>query len=136
MTVNRAWTLASYPSGWVTEANFKLVESPAPAPKDGEVLVKNLWLSLDPYMRGRISPQKSYAKGVEIGDVLTGETAGEVLESKHPKFKPGDTVTAPSGWQLYCCLKGELLTKVGASKAPLSYSLGCLGMPGRTATSA
>jgi NADPH-dependent curcumin reductase CurA len=72
-------------------------------------------------------------KGVEIGDVMTGETAGEVLESKHPDFKPGDKVTAPSGWQLYCCVKGEMLTKVDASKAPLSHFLGCLGMPGRTA---
>ncbi|MBC7804145.1 MAG: NADP-dependent oxidoreductase [Candidatus Parcubacteria bacterium] len=133
MNSNKAWTLASFPTGWVTEANFKLVESPAPSPREGEVLVKNLWLSLDPYMRGRMSQQKSYAKGVEIGDVMTGETAGEVVESKHPGFKPGDKVTAPSGWQLYCCLKGELLTKVDASKAPLSYFLGCLGMPGRTA---
>jgi len=97
------------------------------------VLVKNLWLSLDPYMRGRMSQQKSYVKGVEIGEVMSGETAGEVVESKHPGFKPGDKVTAPSGWQLYCCLKGELLTRVDASKAPLSYFLGCLGMPGRTA---
>jgi NADPH-dependent curcumin reductase len=97
------------------------------------VLVKNLWLSLDPYMRGRLSQAKSYVKGVEIGDVMSGETAGEVLESRHPDFKPGDKVTAPSGWQLYCCLKGGMLTKVDASKAPLSYFLGCLGMPGRTA---
>ena len=133
MTANRAWTLASYPSGWVTEENFKLIESPAPSPGDGEVLVKNLWLSLDPYMRGRLSQQKSYVKGIEIGDVMTGETAGEVVESKHPGLKPGDKVTAPSGWQLYCCLKGDLLTKVDAPKAPLSYFLGCLGMPGRTA---
>ena len=133
MALNKAWTLASFPQGWVTESNFKLMESPAPAPKNGEVLVKNLWLSLDPYMRGRLSQQKSYAKGIEIGDVMTGETAGEVVESKHPGFKPGDKVTAPSGWQQYCCLKGELLTKVDASKAPLSYFLGCLGMPGRTA---
>ena len=133
MPQNRAWTLASFPTGAVTEQNFKLVESPAPSPKDGEVLVKNLWLSLDPYMRGRLSQQKSYAKGVEIGDVMTGETAGEVVESKHPNFKPGDKVAAPSGWQLYCCLKGELLTKLDASKVPLSYFLGCLGMPGRTA---
>ena len=133
MTANRAWTLASYPTGWVTESNFKLVESPAPSPREGEVLVRNLWLSLDPYMRGRISQQKSYVKGVEIGEVMTGETAGEVVESKHPGFKAGDKVTAPSGWQLYCCLRGEALTKVDASKSPLSYFLGCLGMPGRTA---
>ena len=133
MAQNRAWTVAGFPAGALTEQHFKLVESPAPSPKDGEVLVKNLWLSLDPYMRGRLSQAKSYAKGVEIGDVMTGETAGEVVESKHPGFKPGDKVTAPSGWQLYCCLKGELLTRVDASKAPLSYFLGCLGMPGRTA---
>ncbi|MGH8672723.1 MAG: NADP-dependent oxidoreductase [Burkholderiales bacterium] len=133
MPLNKAWTLASYPTGWVSEQNFKLVESPAPAPKDGEVLVKNLWLSLDPYMRGRLSQQKSYVKGVEIGEVMTGETAGEVVESRHPRFKAGDAVTAPAGWQLYCCLKGEMLTKVDASRARLSYYLGCLGMPGRTA---
>ncbi len=97
------------------------------------MLVKNLWLSLDPYMRGRLSQAKSYVKGVEIGDVMTGETAGEVVESKHPKFKPGDKVTAPSGWQLYWTGKGELLNKVDASRVPLSYFLGSLGMPGRTA---
>ena len=133
MSTNKAWTVASFPTGWVSEQNFKLVESPAPSPKEGEVLVKNLWLSLDPYMRGRLSQAKSYVKGLEVGDVMTGETAGEVVESKHPNFKPGDKVTAPSGWQLYCCLKGEMLNKVDASKVPLSYFLGSLGMPGRTA---
>jgi NADPH-dependent curcumin reductase CurA len=133
MPQNRAWTVASFPTGPLSESNFKLVELPAPAPKEGEVLVKNLWLSLDPYMRGRLSQAKSYVKGLEIGDVMTGETAGEVVESKHPRFKPGDKVTAPSGWQLYCCLKGDLLNKVDASRVPLSYYLGCLGMPGRTA---
>jgi NADPH-dependent curcumin reductase CurA len=95
--------------------------------------VKNHWLSLDPYMRGRMTQQKSYVKGVEPGEVMTGETAGEVVESKDPKFKPGDKVTAPSGWQLYWSGKGDLLTKVDASKVPLSYFLGVLGMPGRTA---
>ena len=133
MPQNKAWTLASYPAGAVTESNFKLIESPAPSPKEGEVLVKNLWLSLDPYMRGRLSQQKSYVKGVEVGEVMTGETVGEVVESRHPRFKPGDTVTAPAGWQLYGCVKGEMLTRVDASRAPLSYYLGCLGMPGRTA---
>jgi len=72
-------------------------------------------------------------KGVEPGEVMTGETAGEVVESKHPKFKPGDKVTAPAGWQLYWAGKGEMLTKVDASKVSLSYFLGCRGMPGRTA---
>jgi NADPH-dependent curcumin reductase len=131
--MNKRVVLASYPEGWVTEGNFRVETAPNPKPAEGEVLVKNLWLSLDPYMRGRISQQKSYVKGVEIGEVMTGETAGEVVESKHPKFKPGDKVTAPSGWQLYWSGKGDLLTKVDASKVPLSYFLGCLGMPGRTA---
>ena len=131
--MNKRIVLASYPEGWVTEANFRLETAPLPKPAEGEVLVKNLWLSLDPYMRGRMSQQKSYVKGVEPGDVMTGETAGEVIESKDPQFKPGDKVTAPSGWQLYWSGKGDLLTKVDASKVPLSYFLGCLGMPGRTA---
>ncbi len=131
--MNKRVVLASYPEGWVTEANFRVESAPDPKPAEGEVLVKNLWLSLDPYMRGRMSQQKSYVKGVEIGEVMSGETAGEVLESKHPGFKPGDKVTAPAGWQLFWCGKGELLTKVDASKVPLSYFLGCLGMPGRTA---
>jgi NADPH-dependent curcumin reductase CurA len=131
--MNKRIVLASYPEGWVTEANFRMETAPIPKPVEGEVLVKNLWLSLDPYMRGRISQQKSYVKGVEPGEVMTGETAGEVVESKHPKFKPGDKVTAPSGWQLYWSGKGDLLTRVDASKVPLSYFLGCLGMPGRTA---
>jgi len=131
--MNKRVVLASYPEGWVTEGNFRVETAPLPKPGEGEVLIKNLWLSLDPYMRGRISQQKSYVKGVEIGEVMSGETAGEVVESKHPKFKPGDKVTAPSGWQLYWSGKGDLLTKVDASKVPLSYFLGCLGMPGRTA---
>jgi NADPH-dependent curcumin reductase CurA len=131
--MNKRIVLASYPEGWVTEANFRLETAPVPKPAEGEVLVKNHWLSLDPYMRGRMSQQKSYVKGVEPGDVMTGETAGEVVESRHPKLKAGDKVTAPSGWQLYWSGKGELLTRVDDTKAPLSYYLGCLGMPGRTA---
>jgi NADPH-dependent curcumin reductase len=131
--MNKRIVLASYPEGWVTEANFRVETAPVPKPAEGEVLVKNQWLSLDPYMRGRISQQKSYVKGVEIGEVMSGETAGEVVESKHPGFKAGDKVTAPSGWQIYWSGKGDLLTKVDASKVSLSYFLGCLGMPGRTA---
>ena len=131
--MNKRIVLASYPEGWVTDANFRLETAAIPKPAEGEVLVKNLWLSLDPYMRGRMSQQKSYVKGVEPGEVMTGETAGEVVESKHPKFKAGDKVTAPAGWQLYWSGKGEMLTKVDAAKVPLSYYLGCLGMPGRTA---
>ena len=133
MPQNKAWTVASFPTGTLAESNFRLVESPAPSPKEGEVLVKNHWLSLDPYMRGRLSQAKSYVKGVEVGDVMTGEAAGEVVESKHPGFKPGDKVTAHTGWQTYGCVKADMVTKVDASKVPLSYFLGCLGMPGRTA---
>ena len=133
--MNKRIVLASYPEGWVTEANFRLETAPVPKPGDGEVLVKNHWLSLDPYMRGRMTKQKSYTKGVEPGDVMVGETAGEVVESKDPGFKPGDKVTTGQGpgWQDYWCGKSKWLTKVDDSKAPLSYYLGCLGMPGRTA---
>jgi NADPH-dependent curcumin reductase CurA len=134
MATNKAWTLAAYLSGLPTADNFRLVESPASAPGDGEVLVKNLWLSLDPYMLGRMTQQKSYVKGVEIGDVMTGEAVGEVVESKHPGFAPGEKVVGITGWQLYAAAKGELLTKIDPSaRFPLSYHLGCLGMPGRTA---
>ncbi|HSH06507.1 MAG TPA: NADP-dependent oxidoreductase [Burkholderiales bacterium] len=134
MATNKAWTLAAYLSGLPTTDNFRLVEAPASAPADGELLVKNLWLSLDPYMLGRMTQQKSYAKGVEIGEVMTGETVGEIVESKHPGFAPGEKVIAQAGWQLYATLKGEALTKIDPSaRFPLSYYLGSLGMPGRTA---
>ena len=133
MPQNKAWTLASFPSGAVREDNFKLVEAPAPAPKDGEVLVKNLWLSLDPYMRGRMSQQKNYTKGVEIGEVMQGQTAGEVLESKHAGFNSGDKVLVQAGWQLFSCVKGDEASRINAGSAPLSYYLGVLGMPGMTA---
>ena len=133
MPQNKAWTLASFPAGAVREDNFKLIESPAPAPKEGEVLVKNLWLSLDPYMRGRLSQQKSYTKGVEIGEVMQGQTAGEVLESRYPGLKQGDKVLTQLGWQLFGCVKGADATRVDANRAPLSCYLGVLGMPGMTA---
>ena len=134
MATNKSWTLAAYLSGLPTADNFRLVEAPAPAPGDGEVLVKNLWLSLDPYMLGRMTQQKSYTKGVEVGDVMTGETVGEVVESKHPSFAPGEKVVGITGWQLYAAVKPEVLSKIDVSaRFPLSYYLGCLGMPGRTA---
>jgi hypothetical protein len=125
--------LASRPSGWVTEANFRLDSVPLPKPKEGEVLVKNLWLSLDPYMRGRMNDQKSYAAKQEIDAVMVGGTAGEVVESKNPKFKPGDQVVGMFGWQQYGCSDGAGLNKVDASRVPLPAFLGVLGMPGVTA---
>ena len=113
--------LASRPAGWVSEDNFRLEIAPVPQPKDGEVLVKNLWLSLDPYMRGRMSDAKSYVKGVELGEVMVGQTVGEVLESKHPTIKKGDTVLTQLGWQLFGATKEAV--KLEAGKAPLFDSL-------------
>jgi NADPH-dependent curcumin reductase CurA len=129
---NKRVLLASRPAGWVTEDNFRIEAAPAPQPKDGEVLVKNLWLSLDPYMRGRMSDAKSYVKGVDIGDVMVGQTVGQVVESKNGKFKQGDHVLTQLGWQLYGTAKGDELVKVREG-VPLSYYLGVLGMPGLTA---
>jgi NADPH-dependent curcumin reductase CurA len=131
--INRRVVLASRPTGWVSEANFRLEEAPLAQPKDGEVLVKNLWLSLDPYMRGRMNDTKSYAAKQEIGEVMIGGTAGEVVESKNPKFKPGDKVAGMLGWQQYGLSDGKGLNKVDASRVPLSAYLGVLGMPGVTA---
>ena len=130
---NTRVVLASRPTGWVTEANFRVESVPAPQPKDGEVLVKNLWLSLDPYMRGRMNDVKSYAAKQELGEVMVGGTAGEVLESKNPKFKPGDKVVGQFGWQQYGVSDGKGLNKVDASRIPLSAYLGVIGMPGVTA---
>ena len=131
MQKNRRVILASRPSGWVSEENFRIEEAPIPQPGEGEVLVKNLWLSLDPYMRGRMSDAKSYVKGVDIGEVMVGQTVGEVVESKNEKLKKGDHVLTQLGWQLYGTTREA--TKVDGSRVPLSCYLGVLGMPGMTA---
>ncbi|HJS77468.1 MAG TPA: NADP-dependent oxidoreductase [Burkholderiales bacterium] len=128
---NQRIVLANRPKGWVTPENFRIEKVQVPAPGDGEVLVKNLWLSLDPYMRGRISEAKSYVKGVDIGEVMVGQTVGEVIDSKNKNLKIGDHVLTQTGWQLYGVTKEA--TKVDAARAPLSYYLGVLGMPGMTA---
>jgi NADPH-dependent curcumin reductase CurA len=125
--------LASRPTGWVSEANFKVEDAPLPSPAEGEVLVRNLWLSLDPYMRGRMNEGKSYAAKQEIGEVMIGGTVGEVVESKHAKFAKGDQVLGMLGWQQYGLSDGKGLNKVDASRVPLSAYLGVLGMPGVTA---
>src|SRR3954469_19210356 len=98
---NKRVVLASRPKGWVTEANFRVEGAPVPQPKDGEVLVQNLWLSLDPYMRGRMNDAKSYAAKQELGEMMIGATVGEVIESKNPKFAVGDKVLGMFGWQQY-----------------------------------
>jgi leukotriene B4 12-hydroxydehydrogenase/15-oxo-prostaglandin 13-reductase len=125
--------LASRPTGWVSEDNFRVETVPVPQPRDGEVLVKNAYLSLDPYMRGRMNEGKSYAAKQEIGEVMIGGTVGEVVESKHPKFAKGDQVLGMLGWQQYGLSDGKGLNKVDASRVPLSAYLGVLGMPGVTA---
>jgi len=133
MPANQQVVLASRPTGAVTRENFRIVETPVASPAEGEVLVRNEWLSLDPYMRGRMSDAKSYAAHVEIGAVMVGQTVGEVVESKHPGLRKGDKVLTSLGWQLYGTAKGKDLTLVDASRIPASYYLGILGMPGVTA---
>ena len=130
---NRQILLASRPTGWVEPSNFKLVETPVPAIADGQVLVRNHWLSLDPYMRGRMNDTKSYAAPVNLGDVMIGGTAGEVVASKNPKFAVGDKVVGMLGWQLYGVSDGTQLMKVDDRHIPLSAYLGPVGMPGVTA---
>lgn len=130
---NRQILLASRPAGWVEEANFRLVETPVPQIADGQVLVRNHFLSLDPYMRGRMNDAKSYAAPVNLGDVMVGGTAGEVVASKNPKFAVGEKVVGYLGWQLYGVSDGAMLMKVDDRLIPLSAYLGSVGMPGVTA---
>ena len=128
--MNRRVLLASRPQGRVTEENFRIVETPLRQPEPGEVLVRNEWLSLDPYMRGRMSDVKSYVPPVQIGEVMVGQTVGEVIETHDPNFAVGDKVLTQLGWQLCGVAKGTEITKVDARRAPASCYLGVLGMPG------
>src|SRR5260370_1610917 len=107
--MNQQVLLASRPQGSVTEDNFKIVELPVAVPAAGEVLVRNEWLSLDPYMRGRMNDVKSYVPPVQIGEVMVGQTVGEVVESKDAAFAPGDKVLTQLGWQLYGVAKAKEL---------------------------
>ena len=125
--------LARRPSGWVRETDFNVVRTGIPNPGEGQVLLKNLYLSLDPYMRLRMDDAKSYAPPVEIGAVMVGGTVSEVIESRHPGYRPGDTVTGMAGWQLYGLSDGKMLRQVDPALAPLSAALGVVGMPGVTA---
>ena len=121
------------PEGEPVPEDFEIVETPVPQPKPGEVLVKAQYLSLDPYMRGRMSDAKSYSAPVALGAVMEGQTAGEVVASTVPEFAPGDTVLGGFGWQRYSCVTPARLFKIDPKEAPLSASLGVLGMPGLTA---
>jgi NADPH-dependent curcumin reductase CurA len=125
--------LASRPQGWVSEENFRIVEADIPRANDGEVLVRNLYLSLDPYMRMRMDAGKSYAPPVEVGEVMVGGGVGEVMDSRDPRFFKGDIVTGRFGWQLFAAVPGTGLRKVDAAAAPISTALGVVGMPGVTA---
>jgi NADPH-dependent curcumin reductase CurA len=115
------------------ESDFELVETDPPAPRDGQVLVKVRFLSLDPYMRGRMDDARSYAPSQELGQVMVGGTAGEVVESRHPAFQAGDAVVGMGGWQELFLSDGQGLRKVDAATLPLSAHLGPAGMPGVTA---
>jgi NADPH-dependent curcumin reductase CurA len=133
MAKNMQVLLASRPTGPVEESNFNIVETDMPKPGGGEILVKNYWLSLDPYMRGRMNAVKSYTKYVEIGEVMTGGTVGKVVESNNPKFKVGDHVVGSLGWQNYATSNGEGLAVVDVNIVPPAAYLGVCGMPGVTA---
>ncbi len=132
-TVNRQITLASRPVGLPKVSDFHLVYSPLPSPVAGEVLVRALYLSLDPYMRGRMNEGASYAQPVAIGEVMTGGAVAVVVESEDPQFRAGDAVEGMLGWQEYAVVPGSALKKLDPGLASISSVLGVLGMPGLTA---
>lgn len=131
--MNKQITLAARPVGLPKDSDFKLVEAPVPQPGTGEFLVQGIWLSLDPYMRGRMNEARGYADPTKIGEVMTAGVTGQIIESKHPGFAVGDYVSGQFGWQQYAVSNGAGVRKVDPSVAPLSTSLGVLGMPGLTA---
>lgn len=136
MATNRQIVLDNRPEGEATASNFKLVTSDTPPLADGQVLVRHHYLSLDPYMRGRMNESKSYAQPQPLGEVMIGGTVGEVVESRHARFKAGDQVVGMGGWQEYSVVDGDapgMLRKVDTTQVPLSYYLGAVGMPGVTA---
>ena len=134
-TIRRSVVLKRRPSGSPRPEDFEVVEDRVPEPQPGEVVTRTLWLSIDPYMRGRLSDRKSYAPPVQIGEVMTGETIGEVVASRSPDFAPGEVVLGSRGWQTHSLTSAQRLTKLPRDAAPLSAYLGVLGMPGTTAYS-
>jgi NADPH-dependent curcumin reductase len=136
MPQNKQCLLDNRPQGEATASNFKLVASETPPLQDGQVLVRHHYLSLDPYMRGRMNDAKSYATPQPLGEVMQGGTVGEVVESRSAKYKPGDKVVGFGGWQEWSVVNGEqlgALRKVDTTHVPLSHYLGAVGMPGVTA---
>ena len=130
---NRQFVLASRPNGAPTSSNFRIEKTDKPEPKDGEVLLKTIYLSLDPYMRGRMSDAKSYADPVEVDDVMVGGTVAQVEASNNDKFAVGDWVLSYSGWQDYSVSDGKDLMPLGKNPTNPSYAVGIMGMPGFTA---
>ena len=133
MTTNKQVRLASRPSGWVTADNFTLTEEAVPEVGQGQLLVRNLFMSVDPYMRGRMNKAKSYVPSFQVGEVLQAGVVGEVIASSNKDYAEGDFVTGMLGWENYSLSDGTGLHKVPQGPAPLSYRLGILGMPGMTA---
>lgn len=134
MSSNPTWVVKRFPVGMPGPEDFALEDLGMPAPKEGELLVKTLWLSVDPYMRARLSPAKNYAAGLKVGDVMQGGGVGEVITSESPNFKAGDIVMADDfGWQPYTVISAKTATILDPKAAPVQTSLGCLGMPGLTA---
>jgi len=131
--MNRQITLAARPVGMPRESDFALVESEVPSAGHGEVLVRSLWLSLDPYMRGRMSEARSYARPTQIGDPMTGQVVGEVVESGDSRFAAGDFVVGQLGWQDYAVARGGTLRKLDPAVAPIQTALHVLGTTGLTA---
>ena len=131
--LNRQITLAKRPQGFPKESDFRLVSSPVGTPGDGECLVQVIYLSVDPYMRGRMRDVESYAPPIELGQLMVGRVVGRVLESRHDGYQEGDVVFADLGWQEYAVAKGPALAKIDPRAAPISTALGVLGMPGLTA---
>lgn len=131
--MNRQILLASRPQGWVTPENFEVAEQPIPEPADGQILTRNIYMSVDPYMRGRMNDAKSYIAPFEIGKVCEAGVVAEVIGSRNPEFAEGDIVSGMLGWENYSVSSGEGLRKLPKTKLPLSYHLGILGMPGMTA---
>lgn len=132
-TKNRQIRLARRPEGEPVPADFALAESPVPEPGDGQVLTRTIYLSLDPYMRGRMNAERSYADPVPIGGVMEGGTVSVVEASRFPGLAVGDIVVGRTGWQDYAAVDGNALRKVDPAVAPISTAVGILGMPGMTA---
>lgn len=130
---NRQIHLAARPSGLPRESDFALVEAPMPDPGPYEVLVRGIYLSLDPYMRGRMNDRKSYVPPFKLGETMGAGGVGEVVRSNSPAFQPGDIVEGLMGWQDYAAMKAKGLRKVDPKLAPISTAVGVLGMPGLTA---